>query len=427
MRRSRPASRFYDPGVAVPLFRDDGTLTVGEVSRRIERALRREFGDGALWVRGEIRDLKRAPSGHVHFNLSGDERLLPVVLFASDRERVNRQLTEEGPSVRMDDGIEVRIRVALRWFAPRSQVSLRMVAIDPTFTLGRLAEQRDQLLRRLAADGLLRAQRRLTLAAVPLRVGLVSSLGSAAHADVLRVLAESGIGFRVLECDSRVQGPDAESALVAALGAVAAAGVDVICLVRGGGARTDLAAFDGEHLARTIAGLSVPVLTGIGHDTDTSVADEVAWQRQVTPTACAAHLVEHVRSYCSRRDDVLARCLRAAESATARSADRLGRSNRRLGSAARHHLRDADRHLDAATGALARRPAAAIEAAATALGHQAARASAHDPSRLLARGWSITRTAAGTLVRAPTDAPAGTVLHTTTAGGEVRSAAGGSS
>jgi exodeoxyribonuclease VII large subunit len=400
---------------------DDGTLTVAEVGRRIERALRREFGDAAVWVRGEIRDLKRAPSGHVHFSLSDGDRQLPVVLFQSDRERVNRMLLASGPAVRMEDGIEVRIRVELRWFAPKSQVSLRMVAIDPTFTLGRLAERRDQLLRRLAADGLLEAQRRLPFPAVPLRIGLVTSLGSAAHADVRQTLEASGLGFQLVECDSRVQGPEAEPALIAALLAVRAADVDVICLVRGGGARTDLAVFDGEALARAVATLDRPVLTGIGHEVDTSVVDEVAWQRHLTPTACGAFLVDRVRAYCARRDEVLGRCLRAAGVATTRSEDRIDRAVVRLGVGARRDLRDAGRRVDVVAAALRTRPLAALDRAAAAHAHRATRVRSVDPALLLARGWSITRTAEGRLVKGPADVAPGDELRTVTAGGEVAS------
>jgi exodeoxyribonuclease VII large subunit len=405
---------------------NDGTLTVGEVSRRVERALRREFGDRPVWVRGEMRDLNRPPSGHVHFTLTGpaggeehDDRALPVVLFAGDRDRVNRTLKASGAGVRMEDGIEVRIRVEVRWFAPKAQVSLRMVGIDPTFTLGRLAEDRELLLRRLGADGLLEAQQRHQLPLVPLRVGLVTSLGSAAHADVHRILDGSGLGFRVVECDSRVQGIGAGAAVAAALTAVAGTGVDAVCLVRGGGARTDLAAFDDEELARAVATLAVPVLTGIGHETDTSVADEVAWRRLPTPTACAAFLVERVRHFCTRRDELLRRCVRAAATATSRSADRLERDTGRLGGAARRHLRDAGRQLDTAAGVLARRPLATLDAAGAALEHRSARVAGLDPDRMLARGWTITHTVEGALVKAPADAGPGIRLRTRTAGGEI--------
>lgn len=408
------------------LFADDGTLTVAEVSRRIERALRREFGDGAIWVRGEMRDLHRPATGHVHFNLlgtdsSGTERTLPVILFASDKERVNRQLKAGGTAVRMDDGIEVRIRVELRWYAPRSQVSLRMVAIDPSFTLGQLAERRDVLLKRLAADGTLRAQGRLTLPAVPLRVGLVTSIGSAAHADVHRTFAASGFGFRIVECDTRVQGLDAERSIVAALARVRAADVDVVCLVRGGGARTDLATFDAEGLARAVAALDVPVLTGIGHEIDTSVVDEVAFERLATPTACAGRVVAAVEAFCARRDTALGRCLRAAGAATGRARDRLERAAGRIEGSSGRHLREATRRTDAAAAALGRRPLAALAVAEAALEQRRARVATLDPARLQALGWSITRTDDGTLVRSPDDVQVGDRLRTATAGGELTS------
>ena len=379
------------------LLDDDGTLTVAEVGRRVERAIRRELPP-VIWVRGEIQNLKRPPTGHVHLSLVGDDCSLPVVLFSSDRDRVNRSLKAAGNAVRMADGTEVRIRCEVRWFAAKGQVSLRLLAIDPAFTLGRLAERREVLLQALAAEGLLRAQARLPMPAVPLRVGLVTSLGSAAHGDVVDTLASAGIGWRVVECHASVQGPDAVPSLTAALRAVADAGVDVVCLVRGGGARTDLAAFDAEPVARTIAGLRVPVLTGIGHEVDASVADEVAWQRHVTPTACASWLVDRTQRWCERRDAVFARCLSAATTATERSARRLERRAGRVAGAARHQLRGAD----------------------DALVQRSARVAAADPVRLLARGWSITRTADGRLVRSVADAPAGTDIVATVADGDVR-------
>ena len=379
------------------LLDDEGTLTVAEVGRRVERAIRRELPP-VIWVRGEIADLKRPPTGHVHLSLVGEGCSLPVVLFSSDRDRVNRSLKAAGNAVRMADGTEVRIRCEVRWFAPRGQVSLRLLAIDPAFTLGRLAERREVLLQGLAAEGLLRAQSRLAMPALPRRVGLVTSVGSAAHGDVLRTLDASSLGWQVVECHASVQGPDAVTSIVAGLRAVAASGVDVVCLVRGGGARTDLAAFDAELVARTIAGLPVPVLTGIGHEIDTSVADEVAWERHVTPTACAAWLVDRAQRWCERREELLARCLTAAVVATDRAERRLDRRAGRAVSSARHQVR----------------------AASSTVESLAARISAADPARLLARGWSITRTADGRLVRAVGDAPAGSAIVTTVADGDVR-------
>lgn len=408
------------PEVPARLLDDEGTLTVAEVGRRIERAVRRDL-PLPVWVRGEIHDLKRPRTGHVHLTLVGDGAALPVVLFSSDRPRINRSLVAAGNAVRMADGTEVRIRCEVRFFAPRGQVSLRMLAIDPAFTLGRLAEQRDALLRRLAAEGLLQAQQRLAVPELPLRVGLVTSLGSAAHADVVRTLGEAGIGWQVRECDASVQGPEAVPSIVAALRTVADSGVDVVCLVRGGGARTDLAAFDAEHLARAIAALPVPVLTGVGHETDRTVADEVAWARHVTPTACAAWLADRAGRWCERRDESLRRVLTAATTAASRASRRLDRRAAAAAAAGRRHVRHEGALADRAADRLATRASAAVARAGERLDHRAARAAAADPRRLLARGWSITRSESGELVRSVGDASAGTVVVTTVADGDLRS------
>jgi exodeoxyribonuclease VII large subunit len=398
----------------------DGTLTVGEVGRRVELAVRRELG-GKVWVRGEIHGKRRNANGHVFFDLVGDGCKLPVVLWSSDRHAVNHALKRAGNAVAMEDGTEVRIRCEVQWHGATGRIQLRMDRIDPEFTLGRLAAQREVLLRRLEGEGLLRAQAALIVPAVPLRIGLVTSVGSAAHGDVLRTLSSSGFGWQVVECDARVQGIGAETSLADAVRGVIAAGVDAVLVVRGGGARTDLAAFDGETLARTIATAPVPVLTGIGHEVDTSVADAVAWARFVTPTACAEWLVTRVRSWCERRDATWARCTRAAVAATERASRRVERTSAGVSVAAGRHLRHAEVGLDRRLERLARRPAAVLATAEVALSAKAARVAALDPARLLARGWSITRTAGGGLVRAPADVTPGDVVVTTTAGGVLRS------
>src|SRR5690606_17793690 len=130
---------------------------------------------------------------------------------------------------------------------------------------------------------------------LPTRLGLVTSGGSAAQADFLHELGRQGdrpVSWQVTAMLSRVQGPGADREMAAALRALERHGVDLIALVRGGGARTDLFAFDSELLARAIATASVPVVTGVGHEIDTSVADRVAARAYKTPTACAAALAE---------------------------------------------------------------------------------------------------------------------------------------
>lgn len=403
------------------------TLTVSELSQRIGAVLRKGF-TAPVWVEGEIHSLSRPASGHVYFDLvepsATGRRLaasIPVVLWESDKHGVNQTLKESGAGLRMTDGLAVRIRGTVSFYNAQSRVQLQMSAIDPAYTLGRMAAERDRLLQALATEDLLDANGRRPLPAVPLRVALVTSDGSAACEDFLHELETSGLGWRVSVVHARVQGHLAGATVAHALRAAAGLDVDVVALVRGGGARSDLAAFDSELIARAIAHLPVPVLTGIGHETDDSVADAVAHTRFKTPTACAAGLVDHVRRWCARREEVWARVVQ-------RSGTQLDGHQRALDGAAgavvrtcRSNLRGAESTLERATHRLATDAPRPLRDATRHLDGLGARVHALDPARNLARGWSITRTADGALVRSPDDVAAGERLHTRVAGGEIRS------
>ena len=208
-----------------------------------------------------------------------------MVLFRENRDRVNRLLKRHGDPIRMTDGVRVRIQGIVDFYPPQGRIQLRMAAIDPTFTLGQLAANRDALLATLSEEGLLQANSHHGLPPVPLRVGLVTSIGSAAHADITTVFERSRMAFTLVEVDTAVQGIGAERGVAAAIDAACAADAQLLIIARGGGSKTDLATFDHEIVARAIARAPVAVITGIGHDIDRSVADEVAHTATTTPTA----------------------------------------------------------------------------------------------------------------------------------------------
>jgi exodeoxyribonuclease VII large subunit len=456
-------SLFEDPNVgAAP----EPTLTVTEVSDAIGNALRARFRD-EVWVRGEIRDLSRARSGHVYFTLTDPDgdACLGVMLSAAKKGSVNDTLMRAGGGVRMTDGTDVRIRGRLDWYSPRGQLQLRMTAIDPAYTLGQLELARAELLGRLKAEGLLERNGLLSLPVAPLRVGLVTSEGSAAEADFLDELGRSGFAFRVLFADARVQGFDAPRSLASAIRMVATHRIDVLAVIRGGGARTDLAAFDDEAVARAIASCPVPVLTGVGHEVDTSVADEVAHTSAKTPTACAQVLVARVAELAGalescwaviaergtravrrhderllaharhlargtrvaldgsagRLDAIADRSRRATLSGLDRAGHRLDNHRGRITGAARSHLRAAELLVSAAERRVAHRAPRALAEGERSLDALDARLRSLDPDRTLARGWSITRRADGQVVRGPGDVRPGDALVTRVAGGELRS------
>jgi len=459
-------SLFDDPDVGT---RPEPTYSVTELADAIGNALRARFRD-ELWVRGEIRDLSRPASGHVYFSLcdpgpGGAAATMAVMLHSRQKPAVNATITAAGGGVRMSAGTEVRIRGRLDWYGPRGQLQLRMTAIDPSYTLGQLEVARAELLRRLDDEGLLRANAALAVPGCPLRIGLVTSEGSAAEADFLDELRRSGFAFEVLRADSRVQGPDAARSVASALRMLGTHRPDVIALIRGGGARTDLAAFDDEAVARAIAASPVAVLTGIGHETDTSVADDVAHTAAKTPTACAQVLVARVREVAdgldaawariagrstravlrheqvvrdhgthlaraarqtlstrtARLDGVAQRARRASLLGLEVADRRVAEHSGRVTGAARSHLRAADVQVEAARRRVAHRAPRGLADAERTLAGFEARVRTLDPGRTLARGWSITRRADGQVVRGPADVAVGEPLTTTVAGGEVRS------
>ncbi|HYI60221.1 MAG TPA: exodeoxyribonuclease VII large subunit [Acidimicrobiales bacterium] len=455
----------------------DPTWTVAELTRAIGKVVEQAF-PGEVWVRGEIRDLPppgdaRRTRPHLYFDLiepgppgARPGAVLPVVLWSTDRKRVNAELRRSGIRVSaMDSGVDVRIRGRIRWWAPGGRVQLQMTGIDPEYTLGRLAADRAAVVAALAADGLLDRNAALPLPLVPERVGLVTSLGSAAHADVRRVLETAGLAHLLVEVDTRTQGPDTVTTVPRALAAAVAAGAELVLLVRGGGSRVELAWFDDEAVARAVATCPVPVLTGIGHEIDDSVADRVAHTACPTPTAAAVEVVAAVARARDRAEGawaaigvtarralaqrvvslattgrhtatVTGATLRAADAHLLSASRRVHRAGptalavagRRLddvagavGRDARRDLAGAGRRLDAAAGVVARRAGPALDRRHRDLEAREARVRASDPALALARGWSITYGPGGSLVRDPGALAPGDELHTVVAAGTVHS------
>ena len=410
---------------------DPVVLTVGQLGKLLKEGLSALF-PGDLWIEGQVSSFHDARSGHAYFDLvePSDEpgravaARLSVALFSNVRGRVDRTLSEAGGLALAND-MQVRIRARIDFYPPSGRLQLIMQGVDPGFTLGRLAAERERLLHALADEGLLRANRANPIPVPPLRVGLVTSIGSAAHADFSEEFSRSGYPFTVLERDARVQGDGSAIDLAEALHMVATHRPDVIALVRGGGSATDLAAFDAEVLARTIATLDVAVVTGIGHEVDRAVADEVAHTAFKTPTACAAAIVGQVAAFADAVADLQESIAQRAGASTARAADLLDDLAQRTARSATAVLgRRADR-LDDLVGRLRRSPMATLDRQAERLAGITDNLRALDPARILARGWSITRLADGTLVRSVTDTAVGDTLVTNVTGGTVTSTVDG--
>jgi exodeoxyribonuclease VII large subunit len=434
--------------IAFDLDLDDGgepTYTVSELAEAINGALHRRFSDG-LWVRGEIQGWSKSAAGHIYFNLvEVDDRnaksTVRVAFFAGAQHGPRERFRRAG--LKLGDGLKVRIFGGLDFFGGSGQVTLKMSDIDPRFTLGEMAIQRDEVVRKLVATGLFDANRACRLSVAPLRVGVVTSLASAAWADFLHEIERSAFGFQLAVADVRVQGEGAVQMVSTAITALGRRDdLDVVVVIRGGGARTELATFDHETIALAIATCPLPVFTGLGHEIDRSVADEVAHRALKTPTACATALVERVAEYLTVAEHTFTAIRQRAErgidrhdgrlteiatglgdrvhGALDRSGERLLHRSTRVRDGARRQVERADAHLATAGATLARVPAR-LDAELRHVGSLDAQLRLLDPAQVLARGFSITRGLDGRAVRDATTLTPGEQLVTTFANGTAHS------
>jgi exodeoxyribonuclease VII large subunit len=303
------------------------TLTVAQLLDTVGGAVGAAI-PGPVWVRGEVSGLQRTNRGAAFFRLVDPEQpdnALDVAASGRMMMTVTHALESAGVGG-LRSGIEVRVRGTVGLRHNRGLIQLSLLEVDPAFTAGRLALSREEVLRRLAADGTLAANERLDIPLVPLNIGLVTSRGSAAHADFLGQLRRPGYGFSVRTVQAAMQGGRAVDNIVRALERLANEDVDLVAIVRGGGAKLDLAAFDGETVGRAIGSMPVPVVTGIGHETDRTVADEAAAIALKTPTAAAEWIVSRVADYAGRLDTARRSIREAAQAAWADAATRLEHS-----------------------------------------------------------------------------------------------------
>ncbi|MGC1202422.1 MAG: exodeoxyribonuclease VII large subunit, partial [Candidatus Acidiferrales bacterium] len=291
---------------------------VSELTSRIGHLLEGSFPD--VWIEGEVSNFHSAQSGHLYFTLKDARAQIRCVCF---RDNVR------GLKFRPEDGLHVTVRGSLGVYEPRGEYQVYVSVIEPV-GLGALQLAFEQLKKRLADEGLFDEARKKALPMLPRRIGVITSPTGAAIRDILRVLQRRFANVHVLIYPVKVQGDGAAAEIVAGLRHFnAARSVDVLILARGGGSLEDLWAFNEEILARAIAASPIPIITGVGHETDFTIADFVADLRAPTPSA-AAELVVRSRQEFDRL--------------IAESQRRLMQQMKYLLSERRHRLRDLQSH-----------------------------------------------------------------------------------
>ncbi len=253
-------------------------LTVSELNRRVRASIERALP--LSWVAGEVSNLVRAASGHVYFTLKDSNAQVRCVMFRGRAAAV---------PWRLENGQQVEASALASLYEPRGDFQLNVEALRrAAATLGQLYEAFLRLRDKLAAEGLFEAARKRAAPRYPRRVGIVTSQQAAALRDVVAAFARRAPHVELIVYPTLVQGAEAPAAIVAALAAAARRKeCDLLLLVRGGGSLEDLWAFNDEAVARAIAVSPAPTFCGVGHETDTTIADYVADHRAATPTAAA--------------------------------------------------------------------------------------------------------------------------------------------
>lgn len=427
-------------------------LRVSEINRRIGAVVEAHLGR-EVWVLGEVSNL-RLRSGTRNFDLvehTGDDRTprsqLSATVLRWQSARFEADLARIADFT-LRDGVEILVRGVVDYYQPWGKLRFKVLGIDPAYTLGRMQAARDQLLAALVRRGVLRRNAERPVGQPPLHVGLVTAPDSEAEHDVRALLAGSGWGFRVVRAGARVQGPACEAEVAAAIGQLAQLHqrrpLDVVAVVRGGGSAVDLQGFDTPGIAEAIVTAPFAVWTGIGHERDRSVADEVAHTAWPTPTAVARGLVDQVDACELQVREAAAGLVAGAEQVRRTVHQQLAQHAAALQGGAAMRLRTAHVGLQRSTGELARladarlrrdrqdlaRHRAALATAALRATVPAqrqrlevidARLAAADPAVQLARGFTITTDDTGRVLRSATQASPGHTIRTRMVDGSVTS------
>jgi len=256
--------------------------TVSELIAEVNELLGQGFS--GLWVEGEVTNASTSPRGHLYFTLKDESATLDCVMWGSRARKLRFQV---------EDGLAALALGALTIYPQRGRFQLVVEDLQPQGQ-GALQLAFEQLKMRLAAEGLFAEERKRPLPEVPQRVGIVTSPTGAALRDMLKVLLRLP-NLQVLVAPVRVQGEGAATEIAAGIEALAASGkVDVVVVARGGGSLEDLWAFNEEAVARAIASCPLPVISGVGHEVDFTIADFVADLRAATPTQAAEMIVSRL-------------------------------------------------------------------------------------------------------------------------------------
>ena len=403
-------------------------LTLFELNSLVHEVIEDNF-DEQYWVVGELSDVSTpAFGGHFYGELvqkdEESDRIVArarITCWARNYNMIRLRFQKEaGETLRK--GLQVKLLVEVN-FHEQYGYSLNVVDIDSTFTLGDLAKRRREILQQLEKDGILHDNQSLPLPRLLKRIAVISSATAAGYGDFCHQLEENDYGFHfdVQLFPAVMQGEQVPESIIAALEEIREEPpFDLVVIIRGGGASSDLSDFDSYELAACIALYPLPVLTGIGHERDETVLDYVAHTKVKTPTAAAAFIMEHQAEEAALLDDLYQRITHSAKEQIQREKQRLEHQRAVLPLLFMGFYQKGENRLVLLSQRLSSSAKQSIEREKHSLQLMQQRLNSLDPRLLLKRGYTIT-TCGGKLVRSIEGLAEGEVLTTQTEKGEIYS------
>ena len=379
--------------------------TLRQLNLMVRDAIETELSDD-FWVQAELAECRES-RGHCYMELVEKDELSNTPIARASAKcwkttwNVVRPHFERTTGQPLRAGMKVLLRVYPQ-FHEAFGFSWIVTDIDPTYTIGDLARRRQEIIRQLKAEGVFDLQRELQLPLFAKRIAVISAATAAGYGDFCRQLEENpyGLCFSVRLFPAVMQGELVEQSIIAALNDIyeQVQQFDLVVIIRGGGATSDLSGFDTLALAENVAQFPLPVITGIGHDRDESILDMVAYCHVKTPTAAAALLVDHLKHVADRIDDARQRIPTLALRVISDSRHRIELLQSRLPVAIERRLTTQKHHLE----------------------RIAIQLQGYDPTLLLRRGYSITMLN-GRVVRDPSQLHPGDEIETKVEKGTIKS------
>lgn len=392
----------------LPLFAAT-PFSVSDLTRYVRQLLESDPLLQDVWVGGEISNLSRPSSGHVYFTLKDANASLRCVIWRSAAARIRMGLR---------DGMAVEAHGSIGVYEPSGQYQLYVDMLRPVGE-GRLFQEFMRLKAKLEAEGLFDEERKQPLPERPKAIAVVTSPTGAALQDVLNTLQRRYPLGEVLLAATAVQGVEAPGQIVAALELAELAGPDVILVVRGGGSLEDLWAFNDEQVVRAIARCGVPVVTGVGHETDFTLADFAADRRAPTPTGAAVMATPDAADFRLEINDLRTRMAAGLAELVARRRDALQQLDLALerGSPLRR-IQDNRQRIDDLSLRALQAARHRLELDHARLDGQRLRLAAMSPFGVLERGYALVSKVDGSLVRSAKQVTAGDALRVRVHDGE---------